>query len=226
MNDSLSTPSDPAAPFKGWTEAAQRFFIGLELDNSKSYFEANRELYACAVRGPMEALLAELQPEFGPGKIFRINRDIRFSADKSPYKTHIGAWAGDSGKGGYVQLSARGLYAAAGPYIMDPSELERFRAAVADEQGGCELEGIVAQWEADGYEVGGEALRVVPRGYPRDHPRTRLLKHKGLYIGRDFGLQAWLGTAQARHRVAEVWRDSQTVNAWLVARAGWPRPAG
>src|SRR4030081_427140 len=86
--------------FNGWPEDFQRFFIGLELDNSKRYFEANRRLYEKAVRGPMEALVASLEPEFGPGKVFRINRDIRFSADKSPYKTNIAATVGIGGRGG------------------------------------------------------------------------------------------------------------------------------
>jgi uncharacterized protein (DUF2461 family) len=68
--------------FVGWPEDCQRFFIGLELDNSKRYFEANRRTYDEAVKGPMVALLASLEADYGEGKVFRANRDIRFSKDK------------------------------------------------------------------------------------------------------------------------------------------------
>ena len=105
--------------FEGWSEDYQRFFIGLELDNSKRYFDANKKTYLERVRGPLEALLAELEPEFGKGKIARPNRDIRFSANKSPYKTNIYAMT----PGGYVALDAKGLTAAAGHYEMDKPQL-------------------------------------------------------------------------------------------------------
>ncbi len=87
------------ATFKGWSEDCQRFFIGLELDNSKKYFEANRRTYEDSVKGPMVALLESLEADFGPGKVFRANRDIRFSKDKSPYKTNIAADVGMGSKG-------------------------------------------------------------------------------------------------------------------------------
>jgi uncharacterized protein (TIGR02453 family) len=201
--------------FEGWPEEAQRFFIGLELENSKVYFEANRILYMTCVRAPMEALLAELEDEFGPGKIFRANRDIRFSADKSPYKTNIAATAGREGKGGYLSLSARGLYVATGYHQMERDQLQQFREAVAVDGTGRALAGIVETLEEAGYHVGGEELKVVPKGYPRDHPRERFLRHKGVSVGRDYGLQPWLGTPAARDRVAEVWRDAEPLLGWL-----------
>jgi uncharacterized protein (DUF2461 family) len=75
--------------FRGWPEEFQRFFIGLELDNSKRYFEANRDTYDESVRAPMVALMESLEDDYGPAKVFRANRDIRFSKDKSPYKTNM-----------------------------------------------------------------------------------------------------------------------------------------
>jgi len=206
--------------FGGWPEQAQRFFIGLGLDNSKAYFEANRTVYMTHVRAPMEALLSELEEEFGPGKIFRINRDIRFSADKSPYKTNIAAVAGRPGRGGYLSLSAKGLYVATGYHQMDRDQLERFRQAVAAQRAGSALVAIVGKLEEAGYDVGGEELRVVPKGYPRDHPRERLLRRKGVSVSRDYGLQPWLGTPAARGRVAQVWRDAEPMLDWLDSNVG------
>ena len=77
--------------FQGWPEAALDYFEGLERDNSKAYWTAHRAVYDEAVLAPMTDLTDELAPEFGDAKIFRPYRDIRFSADKSPYRTEIGA---------------------------------------------------------------------------------------------------------------------------------------
>ena len=201
-----------APGFTGWTEDFQRFFIGLELDNSKAYFEANKKTYLERVKGPMVGLLAALEPEFGPGKIFRANRDIRFSADKSPYKTNIAA---TTERGGYVSLDARGLYAGGGHYHLERPQIEAYRGAVADGRSGAELARIVEKLEAEGYTVGGEELKKNPPGYPADHPRGRLLRHKRMYYMKDFGLQPWLGTGRAADRIAKVWRDGTPLTDWL-----------
>jgi uncharacterized protein (TIGR02453 family) len=206
--------------FRGWPEDFQRFFIGLQLDNSKSYFEANRKTYLEAVRGPMAALLDSLEVDFGPGKIFRPNRDIRFSADKSPYKTNIAATAGMGDEGGYVSLDARGLTAAAGRYQMDTIGLQKYRQGVAADSSGDPLARIVAGLEAGGYKNGGEHLKRVPSPHPQDHPRARLLRHKSLYVWREFGLQPWLGSARARDEVVRVWRDAQPLNVWFRTHLG------
>jgi len=204
--------------FEGWSEDFQRFFIGLELDNSKRYFDANKKLYLERVRGPLEALLAELEPEFGKGKIARANRDIRFSANKAPYKTNVYAMT----PGGYVALDAKGLTAAGGRYEMEKSQLDAYRAVVGADRPGAELERIVSALESAGYEIGGEELKRIPPGFPPDHPRARLLRHKRLYFWKNFGLQPWLGSARAREKVAEVWRAAKPLEDWFAAHV----PAG
>lgn len=201
-----------AGAFQGWSEDFQPFFIGLELDNSKSYFEAHRKVYLELVRRPMELLLAELEPEFGKGKIFRANRDIRFSADKRPYKTNLAATVE---RGGYVSLDAKGLMVGGGRYHLDKPSIDAYRAAVADDSSGEELAGIVAKLEAGGYEIGGEEMKRVPPGFPADHPRARLLKFKGLIAWKNLGLHPWLGSAAARERIAGAWRDIQPLDRWF-----------
>src|SRR5262247_2221276 len=119
--------------FRGWPMEALDFFEGLEADNSKTYWTEHKATYDEKVYAPMAALVADLEPEFGSGKIFRPYRDVRFSADKTPYKTNIGAIIGD----GYVQLTAAGLSAGNGMHMMAPDQLTRYRAAVAaDSTGG------------------------------------------------------------------------------------------
>ena len=207
------------AAFRGWSEACQRFFIGLELDNSKRYFDANREVYEVEVKGPMVALMDSLAADYGEGKVFRANRDIRFSKDKSPYKTNIAATAGMGGHGGYVSLDARGLTVAAGRYELTPQQLTKYRKKVAADATGAPLAAIVAKLEKAGYSIGGEALKRVPSGSPQDHPRARLLKHKILYIYKSFGLQPWLGTPAARKHIVKVFSDAEPLNEWLKHNA-------
>jgi uncharacterized protein (TIGR02453 family) len=210
--------------FNGWPETAQRFFIGLQLDNSKRYFDAHRELYLRDVRGPMEALSAELEKEVGPGHIFRINRDVRFSRDKSPYKANVSAWwAGDGGEL-YVSLDARDFYVWAGKHEMG-AWLEHFRRAVADDNLGPRLVAAVESMERAGYKLGGESLKRVPQGYANDHPRSRFLRHKSIGISRSYGLQPWLGTREAKDRVLEVWRDAAPLVSWLRAAGASPATA-
>jgi uncharacterized protein (TIGR02453 family) len=209
-----------ATAFRGWPEECQRFFIGLELDNSKKYFDAHRKIYEEAVRGPMVALIESLEADYGPGKVFRANRDIRFSKDKSPYKTNIAGYAGMDGRGGYLALDARGLTVAAGRYEMTPAQLTKYRKKVAAQSTGAPLAAIVGKLEKAGYSLGGEALKRVPAGLPPDHARARLLRHKVLYIHKNYGLQPWLGTPAARKHIVKVFTDAEPLNDWLARNTG------
>ena len=147
--------------FRGWKAEALEFFDGLEADNSKAYWQAHKQEYVELVRAPMEELLAELEPDWGEGTIFRPYRDIRFSRDKSPYKTNIAATVGD----GYVHLSARGLGAGSGMWEMAPDQLERYREAVAADRSGRELTRRVAKARGSGVDVTGHGeLKTAPQG--------------------------------------------------------------
>lgn len=204
--------------FHGWPAEALEFYEGLEADNSRAYWTAHKDVYETQVRAPMVALLAELEPEFGAGKIFRPYRDVRFSADKSPYKTAIAATLA---KGGYVQLSAEGLAAGSGMYVMASDQLARYRDAVADDRTGGELESVVAELGRHGIEVTGhDRLKTAPKGYPRDHPRIELLRHKGLIAWRQWPVASWLGTTVAKRRVVEFLRTVRPLDAWLETCVG------
>jgi uncharacterized protein (TIGR02453 family) len=204
--------------FNGWPAEALEFYEGLAADNTKSYWTAHKASYEQDVHAPMTALLAELEPEFGEGRIFRPYRDVRFSADKSPYKTAIGATLAD---GGYIQLSAAGLAAGSGMYQMAPDQLERYRRAVADDLTGEELRKVIAGVEQHDIAVTGhESLKTAPRGYPRDHPRADLLRHKGLIAWQEWPAAAWLGTAAAKGRVTGFLRATRPLCEWLDTRVG------
>jgi len=203
--------------FHGWRAEALEFFEGLEADNSKAYWQRNKDVYEELVRAPMEELLGELAPEWGDGRIFRPYRDIRFSRDKSPYKTHIGAMVGED----YVQLTAEGLGAGCGMWEMVPDQLERYREAVSDDRLGEELTGLVAKARGVGLDVTAhESLKTAPRGYPKDHPRIELLRYKGLITWREWPAGAWLGTKRAKDRVVEFLRLSRPLSEWLGTNVG------
>ena len=207
-----------AGRFTGWKGDFRGFFLGLRLDNSKAYFEAHRKQYETQVKAPMLELLADLEPEFGPPhRVSRPNRDIRFSADKSPYKLNIYA---DVERGGYVSLDADGLMVAGGRYMVDGDQLKRMREAVADERSGRRLVEVVAELRRKGYDIGGLELKRVPPPYPQDHPRGELLRHKRLIYYRRWPLAPWIATPAARDRVAEAWRDGAALNAWLNRYVG------
>ena len=206
--------------FRGWPAEALEFFEGLEADNSKAYWTDHKDQYDTTVKAPMQAFLEQAAKEFGPAKIFRPYRDVRFSADKTPYKTNIAAVASKGDSIFYVSLSTEGLFAGSGYYHMARDQLVRYRAAVDDSKTGTALVKVVGQAEESGLEVGGDALKTAPRGFAPDHPRIELLRHKGIYAGRGFPPGAWLGTAKAADRVVEVWRITKPLNAWLHKHVG------
>jgi uncharacterized protein (TIGR02453 family) len=208
--------------FRGWPAEALDFYVGLEADNSRAYWLAHKATYDECVRAPFEALSAEIEREFGPLRVFRPNRDIRFSKDMSPYT--IGAAAATESEGGaayYVQISAAGLYVGSGFYHLASDQLERYRVAVADSRTGPKLAGAVAALRRQGYGVDSrESLARAPRGYPIDHPRIDLLRNKGMHAGREFGAPRWLHSKGALDRIVKTWRDAGPMNRWLDKHVG------
>jgi uncharacterized protein (TIGR02453 family) len=193
--------------FTGFPEAALDFYDDLEVDNTKSFWQAHKAVYDEAVAAPMRALTAALESEFGAAKIFRPYRDVRFAKDKTPYKTHQGAYvATGPSTGYYVQIGAPGVLVGVGFYEASSVRLAAVREAISDDAHGSQLEGILAELEAAGWKVGGQTLKTAPRGYDVDHPRIALLRHKSLTIGRDLV-----------DRVREDWRAATPFLDWVAA---------
>ena len=217
----MRVPSSGTPTFSGFGEGAVEFYDGLVADNSKAYWTDHRAVYERDVLGPMQALVATLEPEFGAGKIFRPYRDVRFSKDKTPYKTACGATVGPF----YVQVSADGLMAAGGGYRWEPDQLARYRTAVDDERRGRDLQARLAA--VDGAAVDGTALAVAgdllatrPRGVAPDHPRLDLLRHRSLYAHCGWAPDDALHEAVAARRVGEAWRAMRPLTEWLDDHVG------
>jgi uncharacterized protein (TIGR02453 family) len=203
--------------FRGWKAEALEFFDGLEEENTKAYWQRNKTIYDNDVRAPMEELLKELEPKWGEGRIFRPYRDVRFSKDKSPYKTNIAASVGD----GYISLSSSGLGAGAGMWEMAPDQLGRYRDAVDADRTGKKLEQISAAIRKGGAELESHGkLKSAPQGYQKDHPRIELLRYKGVAAWQEWPAAAWLGTARAKERIEGFFELSKPLVAWLKKNVG------
>ena len=218
-----ATPADTgteAGPFTGIPLAALDFYEDLEDDNSRTFWLAHKDTYDTAVRRPMELLTAQLSAEFGPVKMFRPYRDVRFAKDKTPYKTQQGAVLGSGVGALYVAVGAAGLFVGGGTWSLAADQLHRFRAAVAEDISGLALERLLKRVDQAGLSIGGARLSRGPSGYPNDHPRAELLRHKAVTAARDFRAPDWLTTARAADEVATVWRQVGPLNAWLEKYVG------
>jgi uncharacterized protein (TIGR02453 family) len=210
--------------FEGFGPQVRKWFQGLEADNSKEYFDASRDFFEESVRGQMEALLAELSEKFeGEVKMFRQNRDIRFSPDKSPYKTNsYGVIHGSriAAHGLYASISARGLVAGSGYHLMARDQLDRYRDGVSDDAHGPELAKLVAKAEKAGLELWGQSLATAPRGYPKDHERIELLRRKSLSLGATLSFGRGISRTDGLQFVTKTWRAAAPVTGWLDEHVG------
>lgn len=186
--------------FTGFPAGGFDFFLELSHRQSRDWFKANKEHYEELWVRPLTALLDDVAERMhdvfphmpsAPKHIFRIQRDTRFSPDKSPYKTHIaahiplypGAEADWSTPNMYIHFGLEDSVAAMGQWGMAKDAIQIFRQAVDDERKGSKLQKLVTGLEKEGFHVSShETLKRVPPPYPQDHPRGELLKLKGLAV--------------------------------------------
>lgn len=220
--------------FTGFPKGVQGFFKALKQNNSKAWMDANKSEYAALLMEPskefvaaMEAPLRKIAPGIRAeprvnGSIMRMNRDTRFSKDKTPYKTaiHFIFWEG-TGKAKdspafYMRFDDKNLGLAVGMMGFSPEELSRYRRAVLDEKSGKELVKAIAAIIKDGITTLGEPhYKRVPRGFDADHPRADLLLHAGLVAGGDCPIPDAL-FADAVGHVAGQFKKFRPLQAWLV----------
>lgn len=230
--------------FDGFTPAAQRFFRSLARHNNRTWFEANRAVYETAVREPLKGLVESLDVALGAimpeitgdpkRSLFRINRDIRFSKDKSPYKLNAGCWfyhqdagrgVGQDAEGGgaglYFHIDGKTAFVAGGIWMPARPALARIRERLAEDW--TTFDRIVrtpAMKRRFGALDREAALVRVPRGFPPDHPAADYLKLQSFTVGRD--LKA--GDLGSRRLVGTLARDFELMRPmirWLNAAMGY-----
>lgn len=197
-----------------FTPEAASFLTGLAADNSKSYFEAHRDQYERAIRQPFEDLLGAAVPLYGPGKVMRPNRDVRFSANKDPYRIDASMWAGTVG-GVYVNLSAERLEVGGGLYDPSRDQLARARTAVAEHpEVAAQLQSIVQALETDGFEIAGPSLKTAPRGMDPSHPSINILRLQHYAALRRLPIDA------PASDVLDTWRAMEPLIQWVDTHVG------
>jgi uncharacterized protein (TIGR02453 family) len=214
--------AEETTEFTGFPPEAYDFYEELEADNTKAFWTEHKHVYDTAVKQPMLALCDLLAPEFGAAKVFRPYRDVRFSKDKTPYKTAQGAVLGlaEGAGAAYVQLSAAGLLVGAGYHEMAGDQVQRYRESVDDETLGGRLVDVLAAVEAAGHTIEGDRMKTRPRGYPEDHPRLHLLRYRTLTAMHMFPPEPWQHTAASAEVIARTWREMSPLNSWLERNVG------
>jgi len=199
-----------ADEFTGFARDAFSFWKGLEKNNNRDWFQTHKDRYEQLVRRPMQLLIEELTPLYGPGRLTRINKDMRFAKEK-PYKNYLATGLG----GSYMSFSKEGLWVGAGMYKPEPAALRRLREAIADDRSGRKLTKIITSLRRKGFELDTHArLDKPPRGYEPTHPRVELLSMKDIYVGKLFG-PADVSSGTVLDGVVKAIADLEPFRVWL-----------
>ena len=222
--------------FDGFASETVAFFEGLQRDNTKSWFNSHRAGYDDHVVAPAKAFvatMAELLPQISPeihaeprinGSIMRINRDIRFSKDKSPDKTHLDLWFWTGNKRGwdrpgfFFRMQPPDLLLGTGMHKFDKPEFAAYREAVLDDKRAKTLRKAIAEATAGGaYALGGAGYKKVPRGMLADHPKADLLLHDGLHVSSEASIPPEFTAASFPEYCMDHFRAVAPVFHWLMA---------
>ena len=223
--------------FAGFSRDLIGFLAGLKANNDRAWFDEHRGKYENLYKEPardfvaaMSGRLGEIaegltaEPKIGRS-IHRINRDTRFSKDKTPYNTHLHFvfWRGakPAGSSGFhFVISPTHLGAGVGNWSFSPDQLDRFRNAVADPAKGAALaEAIKIGMAGAGMILDPPALKRVPSGFDAEGPHADLLKHKGIVVRGDGAIPDALFGPGAIELALETFRPFIPLHDWLVTHA-------
>jgi uncharacterized protein (TIGR02453 family) len=210
-------------PYDGgvWPPAAIEFLRELEDNNDRDWFKANRRRYDEHLLAPARAL-AEKLSDLGAPHFFRPYRDTRFRPGP-PIKEQLGLAIGYGPAGGYyVELSLDGLFLGSGLHHPTSDQLERFRAAIADDRPAQRFERAAATAAAAGMALTEPTLKRAPRGYPSDHPRLDRLRMKSITAGHRYPLEPWLHEPACDARVQAELAATRPLVDWIGETVGAP----
>jgi len=219
--------------FEGFPTGTLRFLRGLAKNNSKVWFDAHRADYEAFYVDAAKSFVVTIGPrlqkvsksvQFEPrinGSLFRINRDVRFSKDKSPYKAHLDLWfwegahRGWESPGFFFRLAPTKLIVGGGMHRFAKEQLAAYREAVLDDRAGKALVKIAEELRRARYALGGANRKTVPRGFDASHPRASLLLHEGLHATWESAPPASLGTRAFVDECLVHFRAAAPVSKWL-----------
>ncbi|MDF1719612.1 MAG: DUF2461 domain-containing protein [Minwuia sp.] len=227
--------------YQGVPRETRGFLAELEAENNKAWFDANRSAYQSDFLAPAEELVSRLgsalraelpairaEPRIN-GSIRRINRDVRFSADKSPYKCrlHMVFWEGDkpmASSGLHLVIRPDGVGAGVGHWMFGKPELQRYHDALHDQTALDELETAVSEARAGaGMVLGDPALKRVPRDQT-DSPGADWYRYRGLVVRGDLSQADRVFSPECIDYLIAVFRPMLPLHRWLVGHVFRPRP--
>lgn len=224
------------APFDGFSKETITFFSNLEKNNSKQWFDANRDTYETEVKARAESFvvamgdtLKEISPRVNAEprvnrSIFKINRDVRFSKDKTPYKTHMAIifWEGGGRMDSpsyYFHLSPGRLFLGMGLYRFNKEQLQAYRESIVHDKHGAEFEKIVKKLEKKGYELEGKKYKRTPRDFDPEHPRAEYLLYGGIHVGLGEKVPQEVFSKKLTTYCKKQYSDMLELQQWLVRLA-------
>ncbi|MEW5963233.1 MAG: DUF2461 domain-containing protein [Pseudomonadota bacterium] len=222
--------------FRGFPPACFRFLRDLAENNDRNWFEAHRDIFETSVLAPSHAFVNALgramRPNYptvvfdpavnGTGSMFRIARDVRFSKDKSPYKTNLGFrfWLSEEARaakrvGLYVNVAATGVTVYGGAHGLEAHETAEFRNHLLRGKNGVDLQRILDRLGALGFGRHGDALQRVPAGFPKDHPQADLARYKDLMAVSPTIDVSVAGTPALIRACADFAKSMKPLNDWF-----------
>lgn len=212
--------------FTGFPEEAFKFLVGLKEDNSRAYWQEHNEVWQEVIRPTMRSLMDELEPFFGPLRMYRPNRDIRFSRNKDPYKTWVGITTQGTGPGGiglFFAIEPRSMRISAGSGAFAADQIKEYRRSLDNPVAGPNFERIVSGIIQAGYKVTSgrrpELVRM-PRGYDQDHPRATYLKWRGVVLRHQKAYESWFGTPVILDHIIRTWSTGLPLIEWIQEFVG------
>jgi uncharacterized protein (TIGR02453 family) len=219
--------------FEGFPESGLAFLRDLAAHNDRDWFEEHRAAWDAGIVPAMLAWCSDLAerlhdvmprlvfvPRVG-GSLYRLNRDIRFSRDKRPYKSHAAAlmWEGSSEKhdapGVYLHVSPAEVIFGGGLYVFEENRLDRFRKLLHHESSAERLTAALAAAKKAGLKPEGEQLVKPPRGFNPEGAFADLARYKGLVVGKTVKPARWLHSKEALDRSEAAARAYAPLHAWL-----------
>ncbi len=219
--------------FKGFSQEMLTFFEHLKKNNKKEWFDAHKKEYERFVMDPARAFVLDMGEKLrtiAPGiqaipkvnqSLFRINRDIRFSNDKSPYKTNLGIWFWEGKRkrmecsGFYFHFGDGKLMLGTGMHMFSPEHLKGYREAVVDKNHGRRLADAVAEVSGKGYLIGVKHYKRVPRGLDAGHERAEFLLHKGLTAMKEQEIPKAFFSGAIIDYAFSSFKDMSPIHEWL-----------
>lgn len=209
------------------------FLKGLEQNNDKEWFDVHRDTYQKYVKKEAEEFAATVGEELKKisskinveprvnRSIFRLNRDVRFSKDKTPYKTHLGFffWEGPAGRkedpGFYLMIKPDEVLVGVGLYKFSKHMLDQYREAITEDMSGQQFTQIIHELQKNGYEIGNKHYKRVPRGYDEDDLNSEFLKYNALHAGKTLPGIKMTSKDLLKHISSEA-QELKKLHRWLV----------